>query len=40
MVLDHPAVVSVIGHVSFVLQFIISKVGVATEAVSQRYGKV
>jgi hypothetical protein len=39
-VLDHPAFVKVIGHVNFVLQFIISKVGAATEAVSQRYGKV
>ena len=39
-VLDHPLVVSAIGHVNFVLQFIISKVGAATEAVSQRYGKV
>jgi hypothetical protein len=39
-VLDHPLVVSVTGHLSFVMQFIISKVGSATEAVSQRYGKV
>ena len=39
-VLDHPVVVSVIGYANFVLQFIISKVGAATEAVSQRYGKV
>ncbi len=39
-VLDHPAVIKAIGHVNFVLQFIISKVGAATEAVSQRYGKV
>jgi hypothetical protein len=38
--LDHPLVVNVIGHASFVMQFIISKVGAATDAVSQRYGKV
>jgi hypothetical protein len=39
-VLDNPAVVKAISSVNFVLQFIISKVGAATEAVSQRYGKV
>ena len=39
-VLDHPTVAKALSSVMFLLQFIISKVGAATEAVSQRYGKV